>query len=216
MSKPAPTQAPKPTRTRRKEDRPIELLDAALELFAQKGYSATRAEEIAHRAGVSKGTLFLYFGTKEDLFEALVRQTVVSVVQDAQQFAARFTGSSSDLLRQLIKMWWQRAGSVPARVIPHLIITEAHHFPHCAAYYEHEVLNPCRQLTHDIVQRGIDSGEFRPLDLGLVWLSFHSLLTYPSVWQKAASAALMGDADMQAFVEHQCDMLICGLQAKKT
>ena len=93
------------TRTRRKDDRPAELLQAALELFAEKGYSATRSEEIAKRAGVSKGTLFLYFGTKEELFEAVVKHAVVPVLHDAQALAKNFTGSASELISMLIRLW---------------------------------------------------------------------------------------------------------------
>ena len=63
-------------RERRKDARPGELLTAALELFVEKGFAATRAEEVAQRAGVSKGTLFLYYATKEELFKAVVRDNI--------------------------------------------------------------------------------------------------------------------------------------------
>ena len=205
------------TRTRRKDDRPAELLQAALELFAEKGYSATRSEEIAKRAGVSKGTLFLYFGTKEELFEAVVKHAVVPVLHDAQALAKNFTGSASELISMLIRLWWQRSGSTITRAIPNMLISEAHHFPHCAAYYEEEVLIPCRQLVYDAVAMGVASGEFRKVDMGHLWLSFHSLLTYPSIWEKAVRSAssvlLSEDTDMGAFIEQHCELLLRGLRA---
>ena len=208
---------PAGTRTRRKDDRPAELLQAALELFAEKGYSATRSEEIAKRAGVSKGTLFLYFGTKEELFEAVVKHAVVPVLHDAQALAKNFSGSASELITTLIKLWWQRSGNTNARAIPNMLISEAHHFPHCAAYYEEEVLIPCRQLVYDAVERGVASGEFRRVDMGHLWLSFHALLTYPSVWEKAVrstgSVLLSQETDMAAFIAQHCDILLRGLRA---
>lgn len=208
---------PASARTRRKDDRPAELLQAALELFAEKGYSATRSEEIAKRAGVSKGTLFLYFGTKEELFEAVVKHAVVPVLHDAQALAKNFSGSASELITTLIKLWWQRSGNTNARAIPNMLISEAHHFPHCAAYYEEEVLIPCRQLVYDAVERGVASGEFRRVDMGHLWLSFHALLTYPSVWEKAVrstgSVLLSQETDMAAFIAQHCDILLRGLRA---
>jgi TetR/AcrR family transcriptional regulator len=205
------------TRTRRKDERPAELLQAALELFSEKGYSSTRAEEIAKRAGVSKGTLFLYFGTKEELFEAVVKQAVVPVLHDAQKFAKDFSGTATELITALIRLWWQRSASTQARAIPNMLISEAHHFPHCATYYEEEVLQPCRQLVYDAVERGVASGEFRPVDMGLLWLSFHSLLTYPSIWEKAVrssrSALLCESTNMEAFIEQHCAILLRGLHA---
>ena len=207
---------PAGARTRRKDDRPAELLQAALELFAEKGYSATRSEEIAKRAGVSKGTLFLYFGTKEELFEAVVKHAVVPVLHDAQALAKNFSGSASELITTLIKLWWQRSGNTNARAIPNMLISEAHHFPHCAAYYEEEVLIPCRQLVYDAVERGVASGEFRRVDMGHLWLSFHALLTYPSVWEKAVrstgSVLLSQETDMAAFIAQHCDILLRGLR----
>ena len=207
----ADTPPEKQRRSRRKNDRPAELLDAALELFTQKGYSATRAEEIARKAGVSKGTLFLYFATKEELFEAVVKTTVMSVLRDAQNFALNFTGSPAELLRQLIQLWWKRHGSTKTRTIPRLILTEAHHFPDCALFYEREVLAPCREMVLSIVQRGIASGDFRPLNLDHVWLSFHALLVYPSICSNCASDDKAHDMD--TFVQHHTDLLIRGLSS---
>ena len=214
---PTPPAPSAPTRSRRKDDRPAELLQAALALFTEKGYSSTRAEEIARRAGVSKGTLFLYFRSKEELFEAVVKHATAPVLHDAQTFAKNFVGSASDLITALIQLWWERSASTDMRAIPNMLISEAHHFPHCAAYYEEEVLIPCRQLIYDAVERGMASGEFRKIDLGLLWLSFHSMLTYPSIWEKAvrstAGVLLSESTDMKAFIDQHCEILLRGLRA---
>ena len=86
------------TRQRRKETRPQELLDAALALFVEKGFAATRAEEVAQHAGVSKGTLYLYYPSKEELFKAVVRHNVVSLIAEGRYMVDQFEGSSPELL----------------------------------------------------------------------------------------------------------------------
>jgi len=102
--------AARPRRERRKEARPGELLDAALTLFVEKGFAATRVEEVAARAGVSKGTLFLYFPSKEDLFKAVVRETIAGRFAEWNEEFERFDGSSADLVRHCLMAWWERVG----------------------------------------------------------------------------------------------------------
>ena len=95
----------KPRWERRKEARPQELLDAALELFVQRGYAATRLDDVAALAGVSKGTLYLYFDNKEELFKAVVRANLVSALAEAEEYVAKHAGSSAELLRGFILRW---------------------------------------------------------------------------------------------------------------
>src|SRR6187200_3798621 len=95
-------------RERRKEARPGELLAAALDLFVDKGYAATRAEEVAARAGVSKGTLFLYFPSKEELFKAVVMENLAGrFIEWNAEFEA-YEGSTCDMLRYCMRVWWER------------------------------------------------------------------------------------------------------------
>ena len=93
-----------PKRERRKQQRPGELLEAALDLFVEKGFAATKSEEVAAKAGVSKGTLFLYFPSKEELFKAVVRENVVKTVTEGALEVANFKGSSADLLKTLMHL----------------------------------------------------------------------------------------------------------------
>src|SRR5437870_11782286 len=95
-------------RERRKEARPGELLAAALDLFVEKGFAATRVEEVAARAGVSKGTLFLYFPTKEELFKAVVRENVAGRLAEWSEEFGEFQGSTADMLRYCLRAWWDR------------------------------------------------------------------------------------------------------------
>ena len=100
------SQDPKPRWERRKDARPQELLAAALEQFVERGYAATRLEDVAKRAGVSKGTLYLYFTNKEELFKAVVRENIVQAIGEAEQDAAVFEGHSGELLRTILMAWW--------------------------------------------------------------------------------------------------------------
>src|SRR5688500_5228440 len=100
----------KPRWTRRKDARPQELLAAALDHFVERGYAATRLEDVARQAGVSKGTLYLYFTNKEELFKAVVRESLLPELGQAEDIIAAFTGDTRDLLAQFIRMWWERIG----------------------------------------------------------------------------------------------------------
>ncbi len=152
---------------RRKHARPRELLAAALALFIEKGFDATRTEEIAERAGVSKGTLYLYFDSKEDLFNDLV----------AERFFCKFpfesdldleARSGSDVLRDVVVAW--RTSLIEGQVggVVKLVFTEAHHFPALADFWVHQVMTPTRAVVRDAVQRGIAGAEFRAVDSDLV------------------------------------------------
>ena len=150
---------------RRKDARPGELLAAALDLFVEKGYAATRVEEVARRAGVSKGTLFLYFASKEELFKAVVRENISGRFSEWDAEFAAFEGSTADMLRYGMTMWWARLGSTKASGITKLMLSEADNCPELAAFYQHEVIQPAHVLIRRILQRGVDRGEFRPMDM---------------------------------------------------
>ena len=162
-----PTLSPSPVRQRRKQARPQELLNAALELFVEKGFAATRSEEVATRAGVSKGTLYLYFPSKEELFKAVVRSNISALIAEGQQIADQFDGPSAQLLRLLLHTWWQRVGDTACR--RHL---QDHHrrgaqLPRAGAVlYRRSRSLPAHRLISGTLQRGIDRGEFRtvPVD----------------------------------------------------
>jgi TetR/AcrR family transcriptional regulator len=152
-------------RERRKEARPGELLAAALELFVEKGYAATKAEEVARHAGVSKGTLFLYFASKEELFKAVVRESIAGRFPEWNAEFVAFSGSTAELLRHFMTMWWARVGATKASGITKLMMSEASNFPELAAFYQKEVIEPGYELIRRILQRGVERGEFRPIDM---------------------------------------------------
>ena len=152
-------------RERRKEARPGELLDAALDLFVEKGFAATRAEEVAARAGVSKGTLFLYFQSKEELFKAVVRENISGRFKEWNEEFATFEGTSAEMLTYCMNVWWERVGATKASGITKLMMSEARNFPDIASFYQQEVIQPGQGLIRRILERGIARGEFRPMNL---------------------------------------------------
>jgi AcrR family transcriptional regulator len=153
-----------PVRRRRKQDRPQELLDAALDLFVEKGFAATRAEEVAARAGVSKGTLYLYYPSKEDLLKAVISQRLSAEIAEGAERAAAHPGSSADVLRDVLTAWWTRVVESPVSGIFKLVITEVRNFPEIADFYRSQVIEPGQQLIGRFVRRGIQTGEFRDVD----------------------------------------------------
>lgn len=155
--------APATPRRRRKEARPHELLDAALALFAEKGFAATRCEEVAARAGVSKGTLFLYFPTKEDLFKAVVRTNLSPLIAEGRDIADAFEGPTAELLRLLLSSWWERVGGTAAGSITKIVVAEVRNFPDLAQFYVDEVVDPAHRLLSQTLRRGLERGEFRPV-----------------------------------------------------
>lgn len=200
-------------RERRKEARPGELLDAALDLFVEKGFAATRSEEVAARAGVSKGTLFLYFPSKEELFKAVVRENISGRFSEWNDEFQRFEGSTPDMVRYCMKVWWERLGATRASGITKLMISEARNFPELAAFYQQEVIRPATELVRRILQRGIDRGEFRPLDLEYTVFSIVAPMVFLIMMKHSLGACVPMDypLDPERYVEAQVDTLLLGL-----
>jgi AcrR family transcriptional regulator len=149
---------------RRKEARPQELLAAALDLFVERGYAATRLEDVAAHAGVSKGTLYLYFCNKEELFKAVVRDTVLPLIGEAELAIDQHDGSSAELLRELLLGWWRRIGDTKLSGISKLMMAESGNFPEVAKFYHDEVISRGHAMIGRVLERGIALGEFRAVD----------------------------------------------------
>jgi AcrR family transcriptional regulator len=206
-------QAGSGKRSRRKEARPGELLDAALDLFVEKGFAATRVEEVAARAGVSKGTLFLYFPSKLELFKAVVRQSIAGRFDEWQTELETFDGSTSELLRYCFHTWWERIGATKAAGITKVVLSEAGNFPEITSFYRQEVTEVGRQLIRNILQRGVDSGEFRALDMDHAVFLVLAPLIFLSMWQYMVGMCVPdgGVASPERYIDLQVDNLLYGL-----
>jgi AcrR family transcriptional regulator len=201
-------------RQRRKQARPQELLDAALALFAEKGFAAARSEEVAARAGVSKGTLYLYYPSKEELLKAVIQQRLSVEITAVAAQVDSFEGPASVLLSDLLTDWWKRVYDSPASAVFKLVITEVRNFPELADYWRLEVVEPGQELIGRIIARGIRSGEFRPVDLPAAVLS----LIFPMVMlcvhkhSFGACATVQQLVDPHTFIDQHVDLVLGGLR----
>jgi AcrR family transcriptional regulator len=204
------------TRRRRKDARPQEILDAALTLFVEKGYSATRTDEVAQLAGASKGTLYLYYPSKEELLKAVIAHHLSARIADGAAMAGRYVGSSADLLREVLVPWWQHMVNSPASAVFKLVITEVRNFPEIAAFYQSEVIEPGERLIGTIIERGIACGDFRPVPIAS---TVHSLVM-PMVMMclhkhsLGACAGIAPEVDPDTFIAEHLELLLHGLVAQ--
>jgi AcrR family transcriptional regulator len=205
------------TRQRRKEARPQELLDAALALFVEKGFAATRSEEVAQRAGVSKGTLYLYFPSKEELFKAVVRQTLSNLIAEGAELAGQFEGSSSELLGVLVNTWWERVGNTPAAGIHKVVLAEVGNFPELAQFYTDEVIVPADRLFSSCVQRGVARGEFRDMPVHEVAHALMAPMIFMALCRFSFGTCLVNSGagiDPAVVLQTHLDLVLRGLEVR--
>lgn len=201
-------------RSRRKEARPAEIVEAALAEFVDKGFAGASVQSIAKRAGVSKGTVFVYFETKQDLFKAVVRANLSAPLDSWRNLTRNHTGSTRELVVMSLHQWWTDVGSTPAAAISKLLMQEAANFPDLAAFYQAEVVEPGIAHMRYILQQGVDRGEFRATDLTLTCMNIFSPLLFLAMWQQA-----MGDKnpicgpsiEPRAFIDNHASLLLDGI-----
>jgi AcrR family transcriptional regulator len=167
---------------RRKTARPAEILSAALASFAERGFAATRLDDVAARAGVTKGTLYLYFRNKEELFKAVVRQELLPTIERAEAMVVEGAAPSMVVLEQLVALF-ARIVSSRLSAIPKLVLTEAGNFPDLARFYLEEVVDRGKALFRRVLERGVASGEFRPIDTESVVLCVIAPLLLAALWR---------------------------------
>jgi AcrR family transcriptional regulator len=206
-----PIKAKLPRWTRRKEARPQELLAAALDLFVERGYAATRLDDVAARAGVSKGTLYLYFTNKEELFKAVVRENMVPALDEAESIIAHYQGSAADLFRAIMKGWWEHVGATQLSGLPKLIMAESCNFPEVAAFYYEEVISRAKRMVTSMVQRGVDSGEFRPLENAEMVNVVIAPMLMLMMWKHSFTACQPVPIDAETYLQCYSDLLLNGM-----
>jgi AcrR family transcriptional regulator len=197
---------------RRKEARPSEILAAALALFVEKGFAATKVEDIARRAGVTKGTPYLYFANKQEIFKAVVRESLLPGLEEGEAVLAADQGSAFEQLTVMLHGWWAHVGA-NERVsgIPKLVMSEAGNFPELAQFYHDEVVARARGLILTVVQRGMARGEFRPLDpLQLTRLVIAPVMML-MIWQHSLGLCEAEPVDAQGYLATLIEMLRHGV-----
>jgi len=201
-------------RRRRKEARPAEIATAALEVFAEKGFSAAKLDEVAQRAGVSKGTLYLYFSSKEELFKAMVREAVLPNLQEMEGWVASFQGSSADLLRQFLSRTATRITQQRLGRIPKMIIAEAGNFPDLAQFWVDEFVSRMQHLLNSVLERGFAAGEFREAGAQTAMLVLSPILVM-ALWNAAIGPAVGRSLDPEQWARDAAELLLQGLASKE-
>lgn len=201
----------KPRWERRKDARPQELLSAALDLFVERGFAATRLDDVARAAGVSKGTLYLYYSSKEELFKAVVRENVLPLIDEAGELIQAFSGSTADLFRLFMTTWWERMGKTKLSGLSKLMMAEASNFPDLAQFYHDEVIAPGDAMIVGMLRRGIASGEMRAIDPEIGAKILIAPMIMMMMWKHSYSVCQIPNKDLDSYLEHYIDMALHGL-----
>jgi AcrR family transcriptional regulator len=198
---------------RRKDARPPEILEAALAVFAEKGLSAARMEDIAARAGVTKGTIYLYFLSKNDVFKALLSTHIAERLKTLGAMADSFEGPTSQLIANVIRF----AGGVLVNsenvVLPKIVIAEITKFPDLLRFYRDEVIERGLALWEAILKRGIARGEFREVPTAHVARLCVAPLLFSAIWRTTFAELDADPYDINGLIETHIDMLLKGLAA---
>jgi AcrR family transcriptional regulator len=200
-------------RARRKAERPTEILDAAFEEFVKTGYSATRLEDVAKRAGVTKGTIYFYFETKERVFQEMMRHKSQELLPDLERLAAKSVGSHAQRLRALVTFFLGRIAEDRAgRETLRLLIAEGSRFPDMVDQYHDEFMQPVIDHFKRVITAGVTAGEFRAASA----TSFTEVAVSPamllSIW-----LMLFGSRralDIKSFTEASMDLMMKGIEER--
>ena len=200
-----------PRYQRRKEDRPQEITEAAFAAFAEKGYAGTRIEEVARRAGISKGLMYLYFKTKEELFKAVIRSVVVPQVELLERELDAATPSAETFLRGPVLTFMKGMPGSRISVVIRLLIAEAHRHPDLVDFYWDNVASRGLAALKRLLERGVEAGEFRRTAVNdLPQLLIAPVIT-SVIWNIVFSQRSL---DTDALIETHMDMALDYIRVK--
>jgi len=211
---PSRSEGPPPRWQRRKEERPSEILAAALEEFVEHGYAATKLEDVARRAGITKGTLYLYFESKDALFRAVVRQTIVPLLASAEQLVDDHEGGPELLLRRLVLQWWETLSATRLAGITKLVISEAANFPELAQFWFDEVVQRGRKIFADVLWRGIKGGVFREVDVEHAVRMILAPVLMAAIWKHSFLACEKEGFPVERYLETSIEIYLRGIAAE--
>jgi AcrR family transcriptional regulator len=207
---------PDTTRRRSPDERPQQIVDAALEVFGERGRAGARLDDIAQRAGVAKGTIYLYFPNKEELFREVVRRTIVERLDRAERELA--DGGLADAavqMRTFMHGWWEFACTADFRTVYRLVVGELHRFPDLADFYIREVAGRAQQIVGGVITRGVDQGVFRPVDRAITARMISSLLITQATWAGKTHALIrqqMEGVSLDTLRDQVCDFVFHALR----
>ena len=197
----------------RQQQKHDQIIDAALEVFVRDGFSAAKTDDIAAQAGVAKGTLYLYFDSKEAIFREAIRTRILPVVQQMRQLTERFDGSAEELLRFQMSNFYQRViGSERVKIL-RLMLAEGSRFPDIAKYYFDNVIQVGMQSLRRTIELGIERGEFRRPEGELYPLSIAGPALMAGVMRTVFDQQMQ--IDLKQAYESHIDMVLHALRKPK-
>ena len=191
---------------RRKDARPQELLAAALAHFVERGFAATKLDDVARSAGVSKGTLYLYFCSKEELFKAVVRESMLPLLGEVEDTIEQFDGSSEQLYRLVMTAWWKNVGESNLSGLPKLMMAEAGNFPELARFYQEEVVDRGERLIMTFLKRGMQRGEICSVDLDLAPKLLAAPIIMMMMWKHSSGVCKVEPEKLGSFFNYYVNM----------
>lgn len=200
------------SRKRRPEARPAEILEAALDLFTERGFKATRLEDVASRAGLSKAAIYLYFKDKTSLLMALVQATAGANINLAGNMIAQHHGPVTHLLQQLLEFMAGRIDQSRMPDLMKLVISESRAHPEIGRYYLDNVIGKGLPLFESVIERGIASGEFREVDPRLTVKCLVGPMLLGAIWKSAFEPIGAEPIDIADLAALDADLIIRALQ----
>ena len=201
---------------RRKADRPGEIVEAALAVFAEKGFAAAKLDEIARRAGVSKGALYLYFETKEDIFRAVVGQVIAPNMAAVKAMAAAHPGPFPDLIRGVAVSFTYLAQNSPLSAVAKMVLGEARNFPELARVWHDDLVSQVLGAIAGAVEAAQARGEIKPGDPRTYALQFIAPLLVSMMWRETFVPVGAEPFDLPTLMSQHVETLLHGLSVEET
>lgn len=201
---------------RRAEARPDEVLDAALDLFIERGFANTRVEDIAVRAGLSKGAVYLYFPSKEALLEGLVKRAMTPIAENALSLVSNYSGDPRTVITLVLKTVAHRMSDPKLIAIPKLMMREMINFPDFAGMYRREVLDRVLPVVTRLLRTGIEEGHLRPVDPELTIRSIVGPIMLHILLDEVFGIHPADGLALDRLIENHITILFDGLSAPKS
>jgi AcrR family transcriptional regulator len=201
-----------PKQRRAPAERPGEILEAALALFVEKGFAATRLDDVAARAGLSKAAIYLYFEDKTALFQGVVQQAIGNNILTVEALAKAHQGPVATLIPGILEFMASRVEDTPMASIAKLVISESRAFPEIGRFYLNEVIGRGLPLFEGLIARGVANGEFRPVDPMLTVRSLVAPMLLSVIWKTVFEPIGAEKLDVRALARHHADLMLRALR----
>jgi AcrR family transcriptional regulator len=211
MNKPAKLSAPG-KRELQKEARRSAIIDAALEEFTAQGFTAAKLDDVAVRAGIGKGTIYLYFDSKESLFEEVVRKHLMPDRDMAESYIASMgEGSAAEILTRHFRhiYTFMKHDKVPPLLM--MIQSETARFPNLAEFFYQEMISPTQEMIRHIIRKGVQAGEFRADAESIYPQLLFAPAMSSALWNLAYGR--LAPLDLDNYAETHIDFMLRALRA---